>query len=206
MEFKCLWELVDFDKRFNGVEKYKQTNILKFNNLSAKKLQEYTVNNKEGSVRLLSTGKYDGFITYNKNDKNINFGEVISIPTGGTVTLKYHNGYFVNSLNILMSSKSKNNLNLKYLFYFLLNNINLIEDNFRGSSIKHPNMKEILNFKIPVPPIKIQNEIVNILDKFTGLTAELTAGLTAELTARQKQYEYYRNTLLNFNDIKLGGQ
>ncbi|WP_373437193.1 hypothetical protein, partial [Metamycoplasma equirhinis] len=53
VEFKCLWELVDFDKRFNGVEKCKQTNILKFNNLSAKKLQEYTVNNKEGSVRLL---------------------------------------------------------------------------------------------------------------------------------------------------------
>ncbi len=54
-------------------------------------------------------------------------------------------------------------------------------------------------FEIPVPPIEIQNEIVNILDKFT----ELEAKLEAELEARRKQYEYYRNKLLNFS--KFGG-
>ena len=46
---------------------------------------------------------------------------------------------------------------------------------------------------MPVPPLEVQCEIVRILDKFTLLTAELTA----ELTARRKQYEYYRNILLN---------
>ena len=58
--------------------------------------------------------------------------------------------------------------------------------------------------KIPVPPLKVQREIVQILDCFTLLTAELTA----ELTAREKQYEYYRNRILTFDDtvprIKLG--
>jgi len=48
-------------------------------------------------------------------------------------------------------------------------------------------------FQIPIPPLPIQQEIVNILDKFTQLEAELEA----ELEARKKQYEYYRNRLLS---------
>lgn len=48
---------------------------------------------------------------------------------------------------------------------------------------------------IPIPPKEVQEEIVRILDKFTELTAELTA--------RQKQYEYYRDQLLSFgNDVE----
>lgn len=47
---------------------------------------------------------------------------------------------------------------------------------------------------VPVPPLPVQQEIIRILDKFTALEAELEA----ELEARKKQYEYYRNTLLDF--------
>lgn len=58
--------------------------------------------------------------------------------------------------------------------------------------------------KIPVPPLEVQREIVRILDSFTLLTAELTA----ELTARKKQYEYYRDDLLEFRaetpQVRLG--
>ena len=50
---------------------------------------------------------------------------------------------------------------------------------------------------IPVPPLEVQREIVRVLDSFTLLTAELTAEITAELTARKKQYEYYRDYILN---------
>ena len=54
---------------------------------------------------------------------------------------------------------------------------------------------------IPVPPIEVQNEIVRILDNFTELEAELKA----ELEVRKKQYEYYRDKLLNFeNDETIG--
>ena len=59
-------------------------------------------------------------------------------------------------------------------------------------------------FEVPVPPLPIQEEIVRILDRFTGLTAELQA----ELQARQEQYEFYNTRLLSFNDdipkMKLG--
>ena len=60
-------------------------------------------------------------------------------------------------------------------------------------------------FKIPLPPLEIQQEIVQILDKFTEYVTELTAELTAELTLRQKQYNYFRDYLLNFDNDSSGG-
>lgn len=58
--------------------------------------------------------------------------------------------------------------------------------------------------EIPLPPIKVQTEIVRILDKFTSLEAELEAELKAELDCRKRQYEYYRDKLLSFENV--GGQ
>lgn len=54
--------------------------------------------------------------------------------------------------------------------------------------------------EIPLPPIEVQTEIVRILDKFTSLEAELEA----ELDCRKRQYEYYRDKLLSFDNM--GGQ
>lgn len=52
-------------------------------------------------------------------------------------------------------------------------------------------------FRIPVPPIEVQREVVRVLDLFTALEVELEA----ELAARRKQYEYYRNHLLEFKEL-----
>lgn len=60
--------------------------------------------------------------------------------------------------------------------------------------------KKVANIEIPLPPIEVQTEIVHILDKFTSLEAELEA----ELDCRKRQYEYYRDELLSFDNV--GGQ
>ena len=60
--------------------------------------------------------------------------------------------------------------------------------------------KNFLKIEIPLPPLEVQTEIVRILDKFTSLEAELEA----ELDCRKRQYEYYRDKLLSFEN--LGGQ
>ncbi|MBW0032610.1 restriction endonuclease subunit S [Segatella copri] len=60
--------------------------------------------------------------------------------------------------------------------------------------------KKVANIEIPLPPIEVQTEIVRILDKFTSLEAELEA----ELDCRKRQYEYYRDKLLSFDNV--GGQ
>ena len=75
-----------------------------------------------------------------------------------------------------------------------------VEANQKGASYPAISDKEVKKYKMPVPPLPVQREIVRILDNFTELTAELITELTAELIARQKQYEYYRDLLLTFGD------
>ncbi len=53
---------------------------------------------------------------------------------------------------------------------------------------------------IPVPPLEVQREIVRILDEFSALETELAEKLAAELTLRRKQYEFYRDKLLSFEE------
>jgi type I restriction enzyme S subunit len=87
--------------------------------------------------------------------------------------------------------------NYKYVFYWFCNEYRNLKALGEGSQ-SNINGQKVKNYEIPVPPLPIQQEIVTILDKFTRLEAELKAELEAELEARQKQYEYYRNELLNF--------
>jgi len=78
----------------------------------------------------------------------------------------------------------------------------------RGVTRFYVSKPDFMKLKIPVPPLEVQCEIVRILDDFTERTAELKTAITAELTARKAQYEYYRDTLLSFDDkikrVKLG--
>jgi type I restriction enzyme S subunit len=63
-----------------------------------------------------------------------------------------------------------------------------------------PSMTQTTLYKleIPIPPLSEQERIVAILDKFDALVNDISIGLPAEIEARQKQYEYYRDALLNF--------
>ncbi|HEC2588901.1 restriction endonuclease subunit S (plasmid) [Klebsiella sp. RHBSTW-00215] len=94
----------------------------------------------------------------------------------------------------------------KYVFYFLSSQYQYIKSLGSGSqtNINAGIVKKLL---VPIPcpdnpekSLAIQSEIVRILDKFTALTAELTA----ELTARKKQYNYYRDQLLSFDEKNRG--
>lgn len=88
----------------------------------------------------------------------------------------------------------------KFLFYILKNDQEKLMNAKLGAGIPGLSKKELTTYQLPVPPLPIQQEIVNILDKFTQLQAELQA----ELEARCKQYEYYRNELLNFEGKDVG--
>ena len=62
------------------------------------------------------------------------------------------------------------------------------------------NSSLILGLPIPLPSIEEQLRIVSILDRFDALCNDLTSGLPAEIEARRKQYEYYRDKLLTFQE------
>ncbi len=59
---------------------------------------------------------------------------------------------------------------------------------------------KLAKIQIPLPPLKKQERIVDILDKFDALVNDISVGLPAELEARRKQYEYYREKLLTFKE------
>ena len=85
----------------------------------------------------------------------------------------------------------------RFIYHFLLSIQEKIHDLKSGGGVPHVYAKDVARFVIPLPPLSVQQEIVRILDKFTQLEAELEA----ELEARKRQYEYYRNKLLNFSEI-----
>ena len=68
------------------------------------------------------------------------------------------------------------------------------------SGIPQLTVPMISRYKIPVPPLAVQQHIVTILDRFDALCSAPVSGLPAEIAARQKQYEYYRNKLLAFQE------
>ena len=87
----------------------------------------------------------------------------------------------------------------KYLYYCLSGYEDYFYSKKRVGGVPTIDRAVVEDFEIPVPPLEVQRKIVEVLDNFSELTAELTA----ELEARKKQYEYYRDNLLNFNR---GGQ
>ena len=92
-------------------------------------------------------------------------------------------------------------INTKYLYYVLNRNSQLLKyDN--GADQTNLRKNEILNILIHVPSIEEQQRIVNILDRFDTLCNDLSEGLPAEIEARRKQYEYYRDKLLSFEELQ----
>lgn len=87
--------------------------------------------------------------------------------------------------------------------YFCLQMEHLEQYNTAGG-VPSLTQKVLNKIKLPVSPLEVQREIVRVLDSFLLLTDELTVKLNTELIVRKKQYEFYRDKLLTFdNDVKI---
>lgn len=98
---------------------------------------------------------------------------------------------------ILVRSSTANNKFLSYIFQTVSfrKSLKKITSQVGQTKFNKTNFKAL---EIPLPPIEIQTEIVRILDKFTELEAELEA----ELDCRKRQYKYYRDKLLSFENVE----
>ena len=67
-----------------------------------------------------------------------------------------------------------------------------------GTKVRRVNAKDLAKIEIPIPPLEVQERIVEILDKFDTLVNSISEGLPREIELRRKQYEYYRDALLSF--------
>lgn len=87
----------------------------------------------------------------------------------------------------------------RYVYHCVVNSFSSYVDSKKTKgAVPHISLKDISKFKIPTPPITIQNRIAEVLDNFDAICSDLNIGLPAEIEARQKQYEYYRDRLLSF--------
>jgi len=94
----------------------------------------------------------------------------------------------------------RTNQNSRYLNYWLrsISFQSQKERKVTGTKVVRINSKDMEKFQIVVPSITEQERIVSILDNFNTLTDSLSKGLPKEIELRQKQYEYWREQLLNF--------
>ena len=92
----------------------------------------------------------------------------------------------------------ENQLLTKYLYYYLVCHNDVILKLKNTGGVPALNRQDLISIMIPIPPIKIQQHIISILDRFDTLVNDISQGLPAEIEARRKQYEYYRDKLLTF--------
>jgi len=142
---------------------------------------------QEGSIPIIDqgidfiAGYTDESFTPVKSDTYVLFGD-------HSEHIKYVDFAFIQGADGLKILKPKEG-NAKYIYYAFINFYHKQLNYKRHWSVA----KETI---IPLPPLSVQQEIVRILDKFTQLEAELEA----ELDCRKRQYEYYRNNLLTYEE------
>ncbi|APJ38725.1 restriction endonuclease subunit S [Mycoplasmopsis pullorum] len=190
---KKLYEVTIWDKTFTGLSKEKQIkNNVKYEYLFAKDIEN--LKDENGDIKILTTFPSNFFTSSEKYKNQIYDQEIVAIPGGSsTMHIQYFKGKFITSDNRICQSFDTNVLNTKFIYYFFHSIKDVLFSFYRGSGIQHPYMPGILNIEIPIPPLEIQNKIVEILDKFTEYSAELKAG--------DEQYKFYRDKLLSHNNL-----
>ena len=94
---------------------------------------------------------------------------------------------------LMLKQEYSSMVDMKFMYYCCFNLDEYCKECLNQGNFASVDMNKFKRYRLPVPPLEVQREIVRVLDSFTLLTAELTA----ELTARKKQYTYYRDKLLN---------
>lgn len=179
--YKTVGEIANINRGKVMSKDYLKNNIGKYPVYSSQ-----TENN--GQLGAISTYMYDGnYLTWTTDGAN-----------AGTVF--FRSGKF-NITNVCgLIDVKNNNLIPRFLYYFL----NKEAPNHVNSGMGNPKLMSnvMSDIKIPVPPLAIQQRIVGILDRFDTLCNDISSGLPAEIEMRQKQYEYYRDKLLTFKELK----
>ncbi|MCI1778535.1 MAG: restriction endonuclease subunit S [Bacteroidales bacterium] len=204
--------LFDFDKEINKVE------IGKFAKLYAGATPKTSIADywENGNIPWMSSGEVNNGKIYSTDKKITELGFKKSstklVPANTVVIALAGQGKTRGNVAItriplctnqsLCSIVTNKKVNSNYLYYFLRSKYQELRHISSGDGNRGGlNLKMISNYKVPVPPLSEQERIVSILDKFDALVNDISIGLPAEIEARRKQYEYYRNQLLDFKPL-----
>lgn len=184
-EWKTLREVAEYSKSRIFFQDLDETNYIGVDNL---------LQNKKGKTLSNHIPEKGNITAYFEND--ILIGNIR--PYLKKIWQANNNGGA--SGDVLVIHLTDDSVNSRYLYQVLA------DDKFfdysmkyaKGAKMPRGDKESILKYPIPIPPLSEQNRIVAILDKFETLTNSITDGLPKEISLRQKQYEYYRQVLLDF--------
>ncbi|EMR8119951.1 restriction endonuclease subunit S [Neisseria gonorrhoeae] len=148
-------------------------------------------------LKIFAGGKTFALVDFDDvPDKDIHREPSIIVKSRGIIEFEYYDKPFSHKNEMWSYHSVNKHIYIKYVYYFLKTQ----ENYFRniGSKMQMPQIAtpDTDNYKIPIPSLETQQKIVKILDKFTELEAELAL--------RKRQYRYYRDLLLDF-DNQIGG-
>ena len=180
----------------SGVE-FKPLGLLgkrnKGTSITARKMK--VIQKSSGPVRVFAGGQTVADVA----EESIPSKDIIRVPSiivksRGHIGFTYYDKPFTHKAELWSYSISSSDVDQKFVYYYLLTRVDLLQETARATSVKLPQLgvKDTDNLGIPIPPIEVQREIVRILDTFTELEAELEA--------RKRQYAYYRDSLLSFSE------
>ena len=142
------------------------------------------------------------------NKKYIEYGDILFAITGESVEEIGKSTAYIGKEKCLVGGDilvMKHKQDPVYLSY-VLSTENSQKQKSKGkikSKVVHTNATDIGEIEIPLPPLEVQKRIVEVLDNFEKICNDLNIGLPSEIEARQKQYEFYRNFLLTFNNEEI---
>lgn len=137
------------------------------NKIKFKDIFNYQKKSKIKAGEGKNLGKYPFFTSSNILNKYVDEylydGEFLIFGTGGSASINYYNGKFsTSSDNFIVGSN--NDVNCKYIYYYLKNNLHILENGFKGAGLKHLSKEYLDNIIIPIPNKELQDKIVNLED------------------------------------------
>lgn len=185
IEYRPLEEVAEYSKVHIDVTQVNAENYVGVDNL---------ISNKQGKTISSYVPSEGRLIQFKSGD--ILIGNIR--PYLKKIWLATHDGG-TNGDVLAIQIKDRNVILPKYLYYILSSDAFFYYDtqNSKGAKMPRGDKSAVMRYRIQVPPIPVQEEVIRILDIFTERTAELATSLTTELAIRQQQYAHYRTALLS---------
>ncbi|WP_187836753.1 restriction endonuclease subunit S [Helicobacter pylori] len=195
VEFRKLGDIILSLKTGLNPRKFFKLNTPNANNyyVTVRELEEHTIKFTHQTDRI-----DDNALSLCLKRSNLEKDDILFSGTGtiGKVSIIKENPNNWAIKEGIYSIKPNKKIVFPKFLMFCFENLNIqndIKSKSFGGIVKSISMNDLQQIEVPIPPLEIQQEIVKILDAFTELNTELNA--------RKKQYEYYQNMLLDFNDI-----
>lgn len=192
---KLYYKIIESENSYYKIKTMKLGEICEINTGSKPKI----VIRDEGQYKYINGGTIEsGYVdSYNCDE------DTVTTPSrgqGGIGFIGYqHDKFWLGALCYSIKSINEDRISNKFIYYYLSNSNHILKLKKEGGT-PAINLSDLKNIRISFPILEVQNKVVEVLDKFQDLLSDTQGLLPEEIEQRRKQYEYYREKLLTFED------